>query len=120
MKSLIISSLALVAAITANAQDKTEAFKVYGNCGMCEKRIEKAAKLDGVTKADWDVDTKIMTVSYDPAKTNGKKVQKAVAAVGHDTEKETAKDNVYKKLPGCCLYDRKKADDHSSHNHSHK
>ena len=38
------------------AQDfKTEKFKVYGNCGMCEKRIEKAASsVDGVSKADWD------------------------------------------------------------------
>lgn len=119
MKHFIIASLALVAATSANAQDKTETFKVYGNCGMCEKRIEKAAKLDGVTKADWDVDTKTMTVSYDPAKTDGKKVQKAIAAVGHDTERETATDAVYKKLPGCCLYDRKKGEDHSSHNHSH-
>lgn len=26
------------------AGNKTEKFKVYGNCGMCESRIEKAAK----------------------------------------------------------------------------
>lgn len=120
MKQLIISSFALVAAVATNAQDKTETFKVYGECGMCEKRIEKAAKIDGVNKADWDVDSKVMTISYDPAKTDGKKVQKAIAAVGHDTDKETAKGDVYKKLPGCCLYERKKTDDHSSHNHSHK
>jgi mercuric ion binding protein len=120
MKQFIIAALAFTAAASANAQDKTETFKVYGNCGMCEKRIEKAATIEGVTKADWDVDTKLMTVSYDPAKTDGKKVQKAIAAVGHDTDKQTAKEDVYSKLPGCCKYDRKKAEDHSSHNHSHK
>jgi copper chaperone CopZ len=120
MKQFIISTLALVAGFAANAQEKTETFKVYGNCGMCERRIEKAATIEGVTKANWNEDTKIMTVSYDPAKTDAKKVQKAIAAVGHDTEKETAKEDVYKKLPGCCKYDRKKADDHSTHNHSHK
>jgi periplasmic mercuric ion binding protein len=120
MKQFIISTLALIAAFTANAQDKTETFKVYGNCGMCERRIEKAAKVEGVSKADWDEETKMLTVVYDPAKTSNAKIQKAVAAVGHDTEKETAKEDVYKKLPGCCKYDRKQANDHSSHNHSHK
>ena len=32
---------------------------VLGNCGMCEARIEKAAKnVPGVAKASWDKDTK--------------------------------------------------------------
>lgn len=88
-------------------QDKTESFKVYGNCGMCKKRVETAAKLDGVSSAVWNVDTKIMTVTYDESKTNKEAIQKKITAVGHDTELFTADDAVYKKLPGCCLYERK-------------
>lgn len=94
----------------ASAQEtKTETFKVYGNCGMCEKRIEKAAKIDGVTNADWNDETQMITISFDPSKTSVDKIHKAIAAVGHDTDKEKSTDEVYKKLPGCCKYDRKAA-----------
>jgi len=89
------------------AQSKTETFKVNGNCGMCKSRIEKAVKTEGVTKADWDVDSKIMTVSYDTRKTNMDEIQKKVAAAGHDTEKFAAEADAYQKLPGCCKYDRR-------------
>jgi copper chaperone CopZ len=87
---------------------KTETIKVSGNCGMCKDRIEAAAKVEGVTKADWNKDTKLLTLVYNPAKVKSDDVQKKVAAVGHDTEKFKAPDAVYAKLPGCCKYDRKK------------
>jgi periplasmic mercuric ion binding protein len=108
MKQLIVSALAVLSMSVANAQEfKTETFKVYGNCGMCEKRIEKAAKIEGVNQAEWSDETQMITISFDPAKTSIEKVHKAIAAVGHDTDKEKAVDEVYKKLPGCCKYDRK-------------
>ena len=94
---------------------KTEKFEVRGNCGMCEKRIEKAAlSVDGVSKADWNKETQKLEVVFDDTKTNVDKIQKAVAKVGHDTEKYKAPDDVYNKLPGCCLYER---DTEKSHNH---
>jgi hypothetical protein len=31
-------------------------------------------------------------------------IQKAIAQIGHDTEKFKAPDEVYNKLPECCLY----------------
>ena len=96
---------ALSAQSTAAAGTTTK-FKVYGNCGMCEKRIEKAAKIKGVQSADWDVETKILTVHFNENKTKPSKMQAAVAAVGHDTEKVKAKDAVYNKLHGCCQYER--------------
>ena len=85
------------------AQEKTDTFKVYGNCGMCKKRIEKAAKTEAVSSAVWNVETKIMTITYDAAKVSTDDIQKKIAAVGHDTEKFKADDKVYEKLPGCCL-----------------
>ncbi len=90
------------------ASTKTETIKVSGNCGMCKDRIEAAAKVDGVSKADWNKDTKLLTLVYNPAKVKSDDVQKKVAAVGHDTEKYKADDKVYAKLPGCCKYERKK------------
>jgi len=100
-------------------QTKTEKFKVYGNCGMCEKRIEKAANsVDGVTSADWDKDTKKIEVKLDESKTNVHKVHMAIAEAGHDTEMHRASDEAYNKLPGCCKYDR--PEEGTDHDHGHE
>jgi len=93
---------------TKNAGPKTESFKVWGNCGMCKNRIEKSAKEEGATSAAWDSKTKMLTVSFDPSKTSVDDLGKKLAAVGHDTEKYKAPDDVYAKLPGCCHYERVK------------
>ena len=85
---------------------KTETIKVSGKCEMCKSRIEKAAKIDGVNKAEWNKDTKVLTLVYDPAMVTSDAVQKSIAAVGYDTEKFKATDAAYKGLPSCCQYDR--------------
>lgn len=85
---------------------KTETFQVSGNCDMCKARIEKAAKIDGVSRADWDAKSKVLSVTYDPAKTNMDLIGKKIAAVGHDNGKVKASDKAYAALPGCCKYDK--------------
>lgn len=85
---------------------KTVTFLVYGNCGMCKSRIEKAAKNEGASESNWDSKTKILTVKFDPAKTNRDSIEKNIASAGHDTEKYRASDEVYSGLPGCCHYER--------------
>jgi copper chaperone CopZ len=81
-------------------------FKVNGNCGMCKMKIEKGAKTGGATSADWDPDTHQMVLVYDPKKANLDDIHKAIAATGYDTDKVKADDATYKKLHGCCQYDR--------------
>ena len=97
--AVTISSVSYAATAT-----KTETIKVSGNCETCKARIEKAAKVDGVTKADWSVKTKVLTLVYNPAKVKSDDVQKKIAAVGHDTPKYKATAAVYNALPGCCKY----------------
>lgn len=94
------------ASIGGDGTTMTTKFKVFGNCGMCKKRIQKAAKIDGVTAADWNVDSKILTISFDEKKVKPNQVQEAVAAIGHDTELYKADDAVYAELPECCQYER--------------
>lgn len=85
----------------------TDIFMVYGNCGMCERRIEGAlAQVKGVQFANWDVDTKVMTVKYDDTAISLDDIKKKVAEAGHDTDKFRALTEVYDKLPGCCQYER--------------
>ncbi|WP_159518521.1 heavy-metal-associated domain-containing protein [Sunxiuqinia indica] len=124
MKTKVVLSLIVVAMLsvtTAFGKDKTEKFKVYGNCGMCENRIEKAAKsVDGVSTADWDKESKMMQVKFDDSKTDVHKVEMAIAKAGHDTQMHKATDEAYNKLPGCCQYERagdKKSNSHNGHSH---
>jgi mercuric ion binding protein len=116
-KFIIAAVLVVVWGTTSYAQmhdhskmgtTKTETFKVWGNCEMCKARIEKAAKFDGVSKAEWSDKTKVLTLVYDPSKVKSDDVLKKIVAAGHDTEKLKADDKVFAKLPGCCQYDRSK------------
>ncbi|MEI8272704.1 MAG: heavy metal-associated domain-containing protein [Paludibacter sp.] len=101
---LFVAIMALTISSVAFAATKTENIKVSGNCESCKARIEKAAKVAGVTKADWSDKTKILTLVYDPAKVTSDDVQKKLAAVGHDTPKYKATTAVYNALPACCKY----------------
>ncbi len=114
IKFLTVSVLALFFSIGVYSQDhsmhmatKTESFKVSGKCGMCKSRIEKAAKIEGVTKAEWDADKQLITITYMLNMVKIDDIQKKIAAVGHDTEKFKADDKIYDKLPGCCKYRKK-------------
>ena len=101
--TFLFSNTALAQNI-ANA--KTETVKIYGNCGMCEKTIEKAAAQKGAAKADWDTDTKMAKITFDSTKTTLDDVLKRIAAAGYDSDQFRAPDDVYNNLHGCCQYDR--------------
>jgi len=108
-KSIILTGLSLICAVTIFAQAvKTETLKVYGNCAQCRSHIQKAAKAGGATEAKWNVDTKVLSISFDATKTSSKKIQEKIAEAGYDTQDATATDAAYKKLDECCQYDRKK------------
>lgn len=115
MKQFFIIILLFAALQSAAQKDSTVTFTVYGNCEMCKERIEAAAKGKGVVAATWDIDSKILTLQYDPTQTSVEKVHQRIADVGHDTELRKAKDYVYKALPECCLYRDKKSGTHSDH-----
>lgn len=116
MKNLFLIIAFVFAGFTAQAQEKQNKKKnvevvipVNGNCDMCKKRIEKAAySVRGVKKAEWHVDCQDIHVTIDQRKTSAEEVSKAIAKVGHDTDKIKADDKVYEKLHHCCLYERMK------------
>ncbi len=109
MKKTIIIAVLAMFGLTAAAQSKTETINVSGNCGMCKKRIEVAAKkVDGVNSVNWDVKSNIATLTFDAKKTSKAAIAKGIAAAGHDNDLVKADDKVYNKLHSCCKYDRKK------------
>ena len=120
IKTLLAFVFACIAFNTASAQSnksertpgiETQSVKVYGECGMCKKRIEKAAAtVSGITSAIWDEGTKQLAVQYKTTEKDAiDNLQKKMASVGHDTEAYTATDKAYESLPGCCHYERKQA-----------
>jgi len=84
--------------------DTTVTFKVYGACEMCKDRIEGALKIKGIKSADWNVDSKMLTVAYESSRMSLDKIHNRIIGVGHDTELKKANNAVYNKLPDCCLY----------------
>ncbi len=86
---------------------KEESFRVYGNCGMCEKTIEGSLKnVKGVILGDWNKETKIMKVKYNPQIITLGQIKQKIADVGYDSDTHRAKDSVYHALHACCQYDR--------------
>ncbi|MFN0012972.1 MAG: heavy-metal-associated domain-containing protein [Saprospiraceae bacterium] len=93
---------------TAAKNTQTAQFQVWGNCGMCKRTIETAAKgMSGIQSANWNMDTHQFTVVFDPAQTGVDKVHLAIAAAGYDTDVVKGNDEAYSNLPGCCQYDRR-------------
>lgn len=79
---------------------------VYGNCGMCEKTIEGALDQKGIYKADWNKETKIISVHYDSTMFSLEQIHSVIADAGYDTELKRAPDEAYDALHECCQYKR--------------
>lgn len=106
MKNLIILLLTFISSVgyAQSAKVVKADIKVYGNCGMCKTRIQKALDRTGIKTATWDSKTKNLSVVYNTEKITEDQIHKLIAEVGHDTDKVKAKDETYAKLPFCCLY----------------
>ena len=105
----IMIAISVLLSTTSNAQiknAKTESVKIYGNCGMCETKIEKAGNIKKIANVDWNQKTQMATLTYDATKTNQDEILKRIALVGYDSDKFLAPDDVYNNLHGCCQYDR--------------
>lgn len=112
----LMTAAMLMMGLTVMAKDVTKTFKVSGNCGMCQEKIEKAAKDAGATKAKWNKDSKTMKVSFDAKKTSEVKIKKSIAASGYDADGIKATEEAYNKLHGCCQYSRE-GEEKEEHKH---
>ena len=103
-------AMTLLLSITvANAQiknAKTETVKIYGSCGMCKTKIETAGNLKKIAKVEWNQDTNMAVLTYDPSMTSQDEILKRIALIGYDSDKFLAPDATYDALHGCCQYER--------------
>lgn len=107
LKIFIVASACMALTATSFAQKtKTETFKVNGECGMCKKKIEKAAKEAGAASALWNQQNKMLKVSYSVTSTSTAAIQQKIADAGYDTPDYKATDEAYNSLDACCQYER--------------
>ena len=114
MKHIIVFLSFVIFSFSASAQGKgvvTEHYKVLGNCGMCKERIEEAAYVKGVKRAEWDKHSKELTLTYNSSKTDAKTVLKSIATAGHESDIVKVAEADYNKLPKCCAYKDHTCDD---------
>jgi copper chaperone CopZ len=110
---LVLLTSRAFAQTPVNHIDSTTTIKVQGACMMCKERIEQAANGKGVKHAEWDVDSKILALTFDKSATNLDKIIKRIVDAGHDADNKKAKDIIYNELPECCRYREQEASAHN-------
>ena len=110
----VLTSLFLlgnVFALAGPGDEKEVKLKTSAICGMCKARIERNLAFEkGVKEAKLDVKTKIVTITYNPNKTDVAKLKANVSKSGYDADEVLADEKGYAKLPACC---KKDAADHT-------
>lgn len=112
MKKLIsilgIMMMAIFIINPATAQEKKKNYEevqiqTSAICGMCEERIESNIAYEkGVKKVELNDETKIVTVGFDPRKTDAGKIRTAISKLGYDADDVLADKEAHDKLPACC------------------
>ena len=92
-----------VAAATTKKGPEQVQFKTSAVCDMCKARLEKSLAYEkGVQAVNLDVPSKVLTVTYNPAKTTPAALQTAVQKTGYDADQLSADARAYDRLPDCC------------------
>lgn len=111
MRTLKIIITAIIAIIFTNriqAQNDTVRIQTSAICEQCKERIENDLSFaKGVKSSNLDLKTKIVTVIYNPKKTDQQKIREAVTKIGYDADTLKADPKGYKKLPECCKHESK-------------
>jgi copper chaperone CopZ len=100
---LLISVVLLLSWTVSSAQTDTVNIQTSSVCGSCKKRIENDLSFEkGIKSAVLDLDTKLVTVVYDPEKTNPDKIRQRIAKIGYDADDVKKDPKGFNKLPDCC------------------
>lgn len=86
----IIILIVFILATSCSNQESTYSkskFVVNGHCDMCKNSMEKPLTKDvGVLDRNWDVDSKIMSITYDSLKISLQEIKTLIKETGYTTE----------------------------------
>lgn len=106
-----LSIITFLAAIVSFGQKEPvevkDGFKVEiqtsGICEMCQYTLEKDMAFEkGVKEASFNLDDKVMTVVYNPKKTDAQTIRTRITMVGYHADTLARDPMAYDKLPMCC------------------
>src|SRR5262245_8082510 len=104
LKSIFLVVL-LSSAVYAQSNRAEVKIKTSAVCEMCKKTIEHELSFEkGVKSVRLDVETKVLTVVYNPSKTNEQQIREAVTRTGYDADSLKADPKAWEKLPDCCKH----------------
>ncbi len=94
-------------------KEKEVKIKTSAVCEMCKERIEKNLTLSkGITEAVLNLEDKVVTVKYNPKKTDEAAIRKVITETGYDADNLQCSQSAHDKLPDCC---QKTAEAHGHH-----
>lgn len=105
MKTLKTILILLFAANFSFAGDNPTVVKIKTSavCGMCKRKIEKNLAYEkGIEDVNLDVPSKIVTVKFNPKKTNLAEIKKIISNTGYDADEMASDPVAYEKLSSCC------------------
>jgi mercuric ion binding protein len=109
IKIILISVLAIILSNVAHAQTNTVRIQTSAICEQCKERIENDLSFEkGVKSSTLDLKTKVITVIYNPKKTDEQKIREAITKIGYDADTLKADLKAYGKLPNCCKHNENK------------
>lgn len=101
MKNIILFTL-LILSNVMTAKNVTTKILVKGNCELCKERIENAMDIPGVSFAEWNKETKMLTVRFNDKKISIEEIHAKMSNIGYATNKVTANPQQQAKLDKCC------------------
>jgi periplasmic mercuric ion binding protein len=105
MKAILFSILFAFSLTVSFAQsgDKVVKIKTSAICEMCKERLERNLGLaKGVKESNLNLDDMVMTVKYNPKKTDVASIKETIVKTGYDADEEVADQKAHDKLPKCC------------------
>ena len=95
--------IAFAFANNIRAQNDTVVVKTSALCEQCKERIEHDLSFEkGVRSGKMNLDTKAVTVIYNPQKTSPEKIRMAITKIGYDADSLKADEKAFMRLPDCC------------------
>ena len=103
MKKLVIIITLFTISFSIHAQVEKVKIKTSAICGMCKNAIESDLAFEkGVKSSEVDLDTKILTVTYNAKKTDADKIRERITKVGYHADSLQRDLKAYNALPACC------------------
>lgn len=105
MRTTLLIIFATITINVAFAQKSIETVEIQTSavCDMCKETIEKQlAFTKGVTAAELDVKTAIVTVSYRTKRTTIDAIRAAINEIGYEADNSKPTKEAYDNLHHCC------------------